>query len=246
MPWDYKSNILTIKDFKIPGEAAYLRNKWVGLPTGNEEKFLNRLKCYTENVPFEVRVFDILFSGTINETRNGKLRIDNTIHGAYLDRENKYEFLKKYLADNKIVKPVETRAIWLDDDISTAHLNKSVENAITAWEDYCKDGGEGFVLKPPKQVILENGMMLTPALKVRGKDYLRLIYGIDMYEESYFEQLKRRKSIPFKRAVGRQQQEISNNMIHATLGMKWRTKDKLVSSFLGVENINFDKIDRTL
>ena len=37
MPWSYKSDILTIRDFTIPGEAAYLRNKWAGFDNTNEK-----------------------------------------------------------------------------------------------------------------------------------------------------------------------------------------------------------------
>lgn len=54
----------------------------------------------------------------------------------------------------------------------------SVSAAIKWWEDHTRNGGEGMVVKP-MDFIVRNGknQLLQPAVKVRGKEYLRIIYG---------------------------------------------------------------------
>jgi protein phosphatase len=54
----------------------------------------------------------------------------------------------------------------------------SVSVAIKWWEDHTRNGGEGMVVKP-MDFIVRNGknQLLQPAVKVRGKEYLRIIYG---------------------------------------------------------------------
>jgi protein phosphatase len=48
---------------------------------------------------------------------------------------------------------------------------------IAWWETLTCNGGEGIVIKPRAFVSLGKKGLLQPALKVRGREYLRLIYG---------------------------------------------------------------------
>lgn len=45
------------------------------------------------------------------------------------------------------------------------------------WEDLIASGGEGMVVKPRSFVAKDKKGLIQPALKVRGKEYLRIIYG---------------------------------------------------------------------
>ena len=45
------------------------------------------------------------------------------------------------------------------------------------WEDLTASGGEGMVVKPTAFIARGSKGLLQPALKVRGKEYLRIIYG---------------------------------------------------------------------
>lgn len=52
--------------------------------------------------------------------------------------------------------------------------------AVTGWwERHTAEGGEGFVIKPDAFVVHDGKRLLQPAMKVRGRDYLRLVYGPD-------------------------------------------------------------------
>ena len=47
------------------------------------------------------------------------------------------------------------------------------------WEKLTEQGGEGMVVKPANFIAYAKDMPIQPALKCRGKDYLRIIYGAE-------------------------------------------------------------------
>jgi len=49
--------------------------------------------------------------------------------------------------------------------------------AVAWWEDLTAGGGEGVVMKPLPFVARGAKGLVQPALKVRGREYLRIIYG---------------------------------------------------------------------
>jgi len=57
------------------------------------------------------------------------------------------------------------------------HDPVEVEGLITWWEDLTERGGEGMVVKPQMFVARDRRGLLQPAIKCRGREYLRIIYG---------------------------------------------------------------------
>jgi protein phosphatase len=53
----------------------------------------------------------------------------------------------------------------------------SVAAGVQWWEELTARGGEGMVVKPLDFVARGRRGLLQPALKVRGREYLRIIYG---------------------------------------------------------------------
>jgi protein phosphatase len=51
------------------------------------------------------------------------------------------------------------------------------EKGIKWWEQLTASGGEGMVVKPLEFVAKGRKGMVQPAVKVRGREYLRIIYG---------------------------------------------------------------------
>jgi hypothetical protein len=49
--------------------------------------------------------------------------------------------------------------------------------AVAWWEDLTGRGGEGMVVKPLEFVAKGSKGLAQPAVKVRGREYLRIIYG---------------------------------------------------------------------
>jgi protein phosphatase len=60
------------------------------------------------------------------------------------------------------------------------------------WEDVVNDGGEGAVAKPASFIHRNKGRLVQPAVKCRGKDYLRLVYGPEYDKPASLARLRQR------------------------------------------------------
>ena len=60
------------------------------------------------------------------------------------------------------------------------------------WLDMTERGGEGMVIKPLEFVPGGGRERIQPAVKCRGRDYLRIIYGPEYTEERHLSRLRRR------------------------------------------------------
>ena len=86
---------------------------------------------------------------------------------------------------------------------SYAHTidNEAQVNDATAWwQELTQEGGEGLVIKPLQFVAKGKKTYAQPALKVRGKEYLRIIYGQDYSEQVQLDKLRVR-SLSVKRRM---------------------------------------------
>ncbi|PPK98730.1 protein phosphatase [Kineococcus xinjiangensis] len=68
----------------------------------------------------------------------------------------------------------------------------SVAAGVRWWEELTAAGGEGMVVKPAANLVWGRKGLVQPGLKVRGPDYLRLVYGPDYAEPGNLERLRER------------------------------------------------------
>ena len=68
----------------------------------------------------------------------------------------------------------------------------SVAGATAWWEELTAAGGEGMVVKPAGNLARGRKGLAQPGLKVRGREYLRIIYGPDYTEPGNLERLRQR------------------------------------------------------
>ena len=66
------------------------------------------------------------------------------------------------------------------------------EKGIQYWEELTASGGEGMVVKPLEFVVKGRKGLAQPAVKVRGREYLRIIYGPEYTLPENLERLKSR------------------------------------------------------
>jgi protein phosphatase len=66
------------------------------------------------------------------------------------------------------------------------------EKGIEWWEELTASGGEGMVVKPLEFVTKGRKGLAQPAVKVRGREYLRIIYGPEYTLPEHLERLKSR------------------------------------------------------
>jgi protein phosphatase len=67
-----------------------------------------------------------------------------------------------------------------------------VQAACQWWESYIASGGEGMVIKPLEFVAQGRRGMAQPAVKCRGREYLRIIYGPQYTEPQNLDRLRQR------------------------------------------------------
>jgi protein phosphatase len=77
-----------------------------------------------------------------------------------------------------------TRRIYADTSDPAA--------AIAWWTDLTAAGGEGMVVKPAAGLVRGKRGLVQPGLKVRGREYLRIIYGPDYTEPANLARLRDR------------------------------------------------------
>ena len=88
-------------------------------------------------------------------------------------------------ANQDILMVTESRPVDLGD-------KESIERAIAWWEQLTNSGGEGIVVKPLDFVSRGKRGLVQPAIKCRGQEYLRIIYGPEYDRPSYLAKLRKR------------------------------------------------------
>lgn len=68
----------------------------------------------------------------------------------------------------------------------------SLETGISWWEELTSNGGEGIVVKPLDFVVKGDRSLVQPAVKCRGREYLRIIYGAEYTALENLERLRSR------------------------------------------------------
>jgi protein phosphatase len=69
---------------------------------------------------------------------------------------------------------------------------EEVASTISWWVGMTSEGGEGMVVKPFEFIARTESGILQPAVKCRGPEYLRIIYGPEYTEPSNLSRLRRR------------------------------------------------------
>jgi len=70
----------------------------------------------------------------------------------------------------------------------------SENEVIKWWKEITSEGHEGIVIKPEFYIAKSKGKLLQPAIKVRGRKYLNIIYGMDYLLPENLARLKNRNT----------------------------------------------------
>ena len=85
--------------------------------------------------------------------------------------------------------PILQTTGWKRIDLDNAADREAV---ASWWMKHTGDGGEGLVFKPNAFTLRGDKGLIQPAMKVRGRDYLRIIYGPDYDLPDNIERLRQR------------------------------------------------------
>jgi protein phosphatase len=101
--------------------------------------------------------------------------------------------VERLAGDASFIRP--TRHLVVDLDYP-----ESVSSGIRWWEEVTEVGGEGMVVKPLDGIVHGRRGLVQPGVKVRGREYLRIIYGPEYTAPQNMERLKER-SLGHKRSL---------------------------------------------
>ncbi|HOJ08180.1 MAG: polynucleotide kinase-phosphatase [Ignavibacteriota bacterium] len=130
--------------------------------------------CWTVNSidDYKLAPFHILAT-------EGQVHVDKTNEW---HMENIAEICK---GDTKLFMATPYKIVNLNDQTS-------YDEAVNWWMELTKKGGEGMVVKPFDFISIGREGLLQPAVKCRGSEYLRIIYGPEYDLPENIERLKNR------------------------------------------------------
>src|SRR5205807_5644688 len=113
----------------------------------------------------------------------------------YFDRDHPWhvETLGRLAEHSSLFMPTESRVVDLLNEASQA-------DASDWWRRYTETGGEGMVVKPREFMVRGARGLAQPAVKVRGREYLRIIYGPEYTQPANLVRLRQR-SLSGKRSL---------------------------------------------
>jgi protein phosphatase len=115
---------------------------------------------------------------------------------SYVDRDHLWHMItvaRLAAGDANLVRPTRYLVVDLNDP-------ESVSSGIGWWEELTGTGGEGMVIKPLDGIVRGRRGLVQPGVKVRGREYLRIIYGPEYTASENMERLRER-SLGHKRSL---------------------------------------------
>jgi protein phosphatase len=114
------------------------------------------------------------------------LATDGTVHG---DKDHVWHMTtlaRLCAADPELLLATPYKLVDLGDD------DNSQQEGIAWWEELTAVGGEGMVVKPFQFISRNRRGLVQPAVKCRGREYLRIIYGPEYTSPEHLERLRAR------------------------------------------------------
>ncbi len=108
--------------------------------------------------------------------------------------------------DEELLRATPFRIIDVTDPESERH-------GIDWWEDLTGRGGEGMVVKPLNWIVKGRRGLVQPALKCRGREYLRIIYGPEYTLPDQMHRLRER-GLSVKRSLALREFSLGVEALH--------------------------------
>ncbi|MBT9586109.1 polynucleotide kinase-phosphatase [bacterium] len=198
MPWSLKAQSLLKDQYAAVGSAAlaHLRAVLEVIPESLRSGYQQRLDdAYRYRQAYQRYCWD---TPTLEQIRLAPFHLlasEGQVHSPQTHLWHMQMF-EKVGRQDAIFQPTR----WLQFDLS-----HDPQPVIQWWMDLTAAGGEGMVIKPETFLTTnDKGMLIQPAIKCRGKEYLRIIYGPDYDREDQLVRLRKR-SLGRKRSLALRQ-----------------------------------------
>ncbi|KZR60117.1 polynucleotide kinase-phosphatase [Pseudobacillus badius] len=196
MPWNLKAKelisnqyahvaenaILDRTKLKEKIEAAFKENN---LLKGWLEEYEHKLEnAMTFKEVFQKYCWDI---GEVDQIQIAPFHILAHSNEVFFDRPHTWHMkMNRELSKHS--------SLFVETEYKIIHNKESEEEAIKWWEEMTSEGHEGIVIKPESFISRNKGKLVQPAIKVRGRKYLNIIYGMDYLRPENLARLKNRNT----------------------------------------------------
>ena len=205
MPWSAKARQLLQQQYAATGSAARAAlseavaslGQAAGLPeaAGVLERYRRRQEAANAYTDAYRR-----YCWPVNSIKDFKLApfhllaTEGTVHVDKTHVWHMEQLAEVCRAAESVLLATPFRVVDLADAASEAE-------GVRWWEELTGRGGEGMVVKPFDFVVASEGReKVQPALKCRGREYLRIIYGPEYAAPEHLERLRSR-GLGFKRSL---------------------------------------------
>jgi hypothetical protein len=107
--------------------------------------------------------------------------------GAFWDQTHEW-----HMEQNREFARMSTMMMETEYRVITSRADE--EEVIRWWDEITAEGHEGIVIKPETFRAWNANKMIQPAIKVRGRAYLHIIYGMDYLAPENLSRLSKRKT----------------------------------------------------
>ena len=198
MPWSVKAQELLRQQYAPVGVSAHvaLGEAVTSLETAAEQgvdvgcildDYRQRAAAVTEYVKaYQQYCWRVQ---SIADLKLAPFHLLATEGAAYVDKDHLWhmEMLNRLCqnSENELLFATAYGIVDVTDDTSQTE-------AICRWEELTQQGDEGIVLKPLDFIVRGKQGLVQPAVKCRGREYLRIIYGPEYTLPQNLERLRSR------------------------------------------------------
>jgi protein phosphatase len=197
MPWSAKAQSLLEQQYGAVGAAAshalksVIQNLQQAVSYNPEMTLLlNKYSTKQEQVAQYIKSYQ-QYCWPVNNLEDYKLapfHILATAGKTWTDKDHEWHMEQIEVicnADPSILKTTAYKVVHLQDELS-------MQEATDWWVSMTGKGGEGMVVKSSAFIHINGSKMSQPAVKVRGREYLRIIYGPEYTSAENLDRLKSR------------------------------------------------------
>jgi protein phosphatase len=218
MPWNLKAGTLVSRQYAPVGAAAAASTGAVaavlaqaaarGVAVGG---MLDTARARVEDAERYRAAYNRYVGPTdgIDAVRIAPFHLLASEGAAHADKDHLWHMAQAHrlaAADPALVVATAHQLLDLSDEAATA-------DAIAWWEELTGAGGEGVVVKPREFMRRGKRGLLQPAVKCRGREYLRIIYGPDYDRPENLERLRKR-GLGFKRQLALREFALGLEALH--------------------------------
>ncbi|RYG25484.1 polynucleotide kinase-phosphatase [bacterium] len=190
MPWSAKAMELLRTQYAPVGAAALAATSAAVAVSGKSPELAARLTSRQRDAQRYVEAYQ-RYCWPVNGLDDYRLAPFHLLASegrTYFDRDHRWH-MQTLARLTQSGDPLLMATPWREVDTLDP---EDVARAGEWWNERTEQGGEGMVVKPLPFIAQKEDELLQPAVKCRGPEYLRIIYGPEYLEQENLDRLRKR------------------------------------------------------